>query len=250
MNAAAGRPVVVSSDTFALVAAAVEAWRWSGGLFDPTVLNAITAAGYDRTFDRIEAQGPAPLMPGPAPGCGEVVLGAQARVVILPTGVGIDPGGIGKGLAADWVVEQLLDEAAGACVNIGGDVRVAGEAPSDDRWVVAVQNPVAPEDDLLHLALAAGAVCTSSRARRRWWHNGRRHHHVIDPRTGWPARTPFVAATVVAGTATQAEALCKAVLIGGPEGAVPLLDARGASATVVHVSGRVDHVGDVGRFAA
>jgi thiamine biosynthesis lipoprotein len=43
-------------------------------------------------------------------------------------------------------------------------------------------------------------------------------HHLIDPRTGRPADTPILSATVVAGTATEAEAGAKAVLLLGEDG--------------------------------
>ena len=59
----------------------------------------------------------------------------------LPPGVGFDPGGIGKGLAADLVVDLLLDGgAAGACVDLGGDGRMAGEPPTGG-WRVGIGNP-------------------------------------------------------------------------------------------------------------
>ena len=54
LNAAGGgRPVVVSAVTFALIARAVDAWRRTGGAFDPTGLDAIRAWGYDRDFAEV-----------------------------------------------------------------------------------------------------------------------------------------------------------------------------------------------------
>src|SRR5256885_12499704 len=58
LNDAAGAPVVVSRDTFELIARAVAAWRETGGRYDPTVLTALEAAGYDRDFDRVARNGP------------------------------------------------------------------------------------------------------------------------------------------------------------------------------------------------
>jgi len=51
LNAGAGRPVLVSPETARLVARAVDAWRLTAGRFDPTVLPALVAAGYDRPAD-------------------------------------------------------------------------------------------------------------------------------------------------------------------------------------------------------
>src|SRR4029078_51858 len=53
------------------------------------------------------------------------------EAVRLPAGTGFDPGGIGKGLAADIVVDEIrADGADGVCVNPGGDVRVDGPSPA------------------------------------------------------------------------------------------------------------------------
>jgi thiamine biosynthesis lipoprotein len=253
LNAAAGRAVIVSGETAELVAAAVEAWRWTGGLFDPTVLPFLVAAGYDRSFEQLPPDrrgGPADAPERRAPGCGRVVVNPGTGLVILPPGVALDIGGIAKGLAADWVTEQLLTEASGACVNVGGDVRVGGDPPSPEGWVVSVEHPTDGRRELVRLALADGAVCTSSRARRRWNLDGREHHHLIDPSRGVPVRSPVVAATVVAGRARQAEVLCKAVMVGGWDRALPLLQGEGASAIAVREDGRVEHLHELQRFAA
>jgi FAD:protein FMN transferase len=249
LNAAAGRPVILSLDTFALVQAAVAAWERTGGLFDPTVLTTLSGVGYDRSFDRIERDGPPLPAPTPAPGCAGIVMRPNLRLVVLPSDVGLDLGGIAKGLAADWVLEQLLEHSAGACVNLGGDLRVAGEPPSGDGWLVGVEDPL-QGGEIMRLALAEGAVCTSSRLRRRWQRNGHDQHHIVDPRTGRPTRTPVVATTVIAGTAAEAEVLCKAVFLGGTRQAGPLLADAGAGALVVHDAGDVGYVGDPERFAA
>ena len=59
-----------------------------------------------------------------ADGAERILVAADA--VALPVGTGFDPGGIGKGLAADIVVDELVAEgAAGMCINLGGDVRRA-----------------------------------------------------------------------------------------------------------------------------
>src|SRR5919199_2924381 len=55
LNAAAGRPVLVSSATAGLVARGVDAWKLTDGRFDSTVLPALVAAGYDRPFAAVRA---------------------------------------------------------------------------------------------------------------------------------------------------------------------------------------------------
>ena len=251
LNAAAGAPVVVSDETFALVDRAVLAWRSTAGLYDPTVLPAVVAAGYDRDFDAVVAAGagpPADADSAPAPGCASIELDAQVRAIALPAGVALDLGGIGKGYAADLVARELVDAGAlGVLVNLGGDLRALGAAPEPHGWVIDV-------DDPLHtgvtgmLALREGAVATSTRLRRTWVRDGRSLHHLIDPRTGLPAATGLASVTVVAGDAWRAEVLAKAAFIAGPvDGGAVIVDA-GATGLLVTDDGRVDDLAGLAEY--
>ena len=113
LNAYAGQPLRVSSDTVELVERATAAWRLSGGAFDPTVLGPMLRAGYDRSFselaDRRPDDGqPAGRLDPSRLGIGAADIRIDGDLVALPVGTGFDPGGIGKGLAADLVVSELL----------------------------------------------------------------------------------------------------------------------------------------------
>ncbi len=235
MNALAGVPARVSDETFVLVQRSIAAWSATRGAFDPTVLGSMVINGYDRRFDVMDLDGGAAAATRPAPGPAGVLLDARTRTVTLPEGVGIDPGGIGKGLAGDIVTEELLDAGAdGALVSVGGDLRVRGAAPSGASWTVTVEDPHRPGREMARIALADGGVATSSRLRRAWRRGGRRRHHLVDPAPGAPADGRVDAATVVAGAAWWAEALATAAVVGGrAEGVLGC-----ASAIVVEAGGR------------
>ncbi len=148
LNRAAGQPVAVSPETLTLVTLAAVGWQASGGRFDPTVLDALEAAGYDRSFQQLargrdSREATAPL-PAAAPGLAGITLDTTASTVTLPAGTRFDPGGIGKGYAADLLCAQLrAGGAAGACVNIGGDLRASGTPPRGGPWMIAVPIPTA-----------------------------------------------------------------------------------------------------------
>ena len=134
--------------------------------------------------------------------------------MVLPPGVHLDPGGIGKGLAADLVATALVDDgdAAGALVSLGGDLRVVGEAPDASGWTVELDAPAGTR-----VRVPDGGLASSSVRRRRWQAaDGGTAHHVVDPRTGRAARGPRTDTTAVAATAWQAEALATALLLAGP----------------------------------
>lgn len=229
-----GHPTLVSDDTVALVEAAIAGWEATGGLFDPTVHDAVVAAGYDRPFEQLDRHRPSVRSCRPVvPGCGDIHVDPVAGTVTLPLGAGFDPGGIGKGLAADIVAGELCRHAPGALVELGGDVRVAGQPPDGDAWRVAVDDPRRPGATLDVVHLMDGAVATTGRHVRRW----RGGHHVIDPRTGRPAAGDVLAATVVAGQAWVAEVFATALFLAGAEAGAALLDAAGLAGLAVTLDG-------------
>ena len=229
-----GPPVRVSRLLFAVAARALEAARATGGLYDPTVLRALEAAGYDRSFELVPIdggrEGPRALLRS----WRQVETDARARTVRLPAGVGLDFGGIAKGLAADAAVGLLgamgLEQAL---VDAGGDVRVTGRPPADDSWPVAVPTP-----DAVHLVrLTHGAIATSGIGRRRWLRRGRLMHHLIDPRTGRPAFTGLWSVSVAGPTAAVAEVAAKAAFLLGPEGGRAWLEGRSLAGLFVPLGG-------------
>jgi thiamine biosynthesis lipoprotein len=235
LNRYAGAPVAVSPETVELVRRAIDAWRLTHGRFDPTVLGAVLRAGYDRSFETLGPQTRA--------GSSDLTLGTGAieildNIVRLPAGTGFDPGGIGKGLAADIVTEEL--RAAGAqraCVNLGGDVRVCSTNPGD-AWTVAVDHPWCV-DPITRLGITEGAAASSTTLRRQWLVNGEARHHLIDPATGQPSTSDLTFVTVVAGYAWAAEVLAKAVLLEGTPHHFDLVAAMGAEAIAIDERGQV-----------
>ena len=243
LNDRAGQPVAVSDDTLRLMSSAVEGWRTTGGAFDPTVGSALHALGYDRTFAEVLARSgpvrpasPSPPPHHPAPGCEAIVIDPVNHTVTLPAGCRFDPGGIGKGLAADIVTAELMAlGTAGACVNVGGDVRVRGLAPTPQGWHLGIEDPFDPSLPLAGLVADDTGLATSSRLVRRWSDR----HHLVDPRSGTPTTGSLAAVSVLAPTATTAETLTKAAFVAGVDDIAGVLAAAGAAALFVHLDGRV-----------
>jgi thiamine biosynthesis lipoprotein len=253
LNAAAGQPVVVPSALWQVIGVALDAAQQSNGLVRPTVLDALEAAGYDRSFDTIEqgrngtiyraptngegnmvvrvsaagaAERPPSLVIRPSsPDWRRITLDKRTHAVTLPAGVRLDLGGVAKGWAADQALRRLA--AAGpALVDAGGDIAVSGPMADRAPWPIAIANPFAPEDSLGLVLLLQGAVATSGRDYRRWRRGGVEQHHIIDPRTGRPAQTDVLAATIVAPDGPSAEVAAKVALILGSRAGLAWLDAR------------------------
>ena len=261
LNRCPEQDVRVSPETLSLVEHAVAAWHSTRGRYDPTVLPALRAAGYDRDLPLVVAAGPAgpgsagaderepPEQPQLAPGCELVALDPRNSTVRLPAGVEIDPGGIGKGLAADLVTAELVAAGAdGAMVNLGGDLRVRGTPPAGGSWSIAIEDPFDPGRRLGTLGLGDGGVASSSRLRRRWYQGGAPRHHIIDPRRGLPSDSDLVAVTAVAAEAWWAEACTKSVLVAGLP--ARLADVANVLLATVDVDGHLDMSPDLAEIAA
>ncbi|HEY8316460.1 MAG TPA: FAD:protein FMN transferase [Gaiellaceae bacterium] len=203
---------------------ALAARERTSGRFDPTVHDAVVAAGYDRTFDELPADGAGELVPVPAGG-GVRIEGCRIE---LEPGVRIDLGGIAKGYAAERAAEPLA--TAGPClVSAGGDI-----ATRAGSWPVGVET----EGGTITLELSGRALATSGQDRRTWRRGGRAMHHLIDPHTGAPATSDIVRITVVATDAVDAEVLATSLFLAGVDGAAAEADAAGIPAVIVGADGR------------
>ncbi len=256
LNDRPGVPVLVSPWTYQLIERALEGWRLTAGRYDPTLLGELRAAGYDRSFELLAAgdapRGPASSVthahaPSVRKGSGaeQIVLDPIVGTVTVGPDVEIDPGGIGKGFAADLVVELILAAGArGALVNVGGDLRADGAAPEGSGWVVAIADPTDEDRVVGTLALESGAVASTWRTKRAWTApDGTPRHHLIDPATGLPAASGLAAVTVVTARGWQAEVLAKAAFLAGPVEGAALLAANGASGLLVSDDGTVHEAG-------
>ena len=259
MNVAAGGdPCPVAPETIDLLTRALDLWDLTDGRFDPTILRALEACGYDESFERVRARatdgGRRELVTAPpgrepihvvvtpsrarsehAPGCSGVTVDSVARTVQLPAGVAIDLGGVGKGYAGDLVARGLVARGArGVCIGLGGDVRACGEGPVEGHWDVEVEHPFDANRSLFTSRLGDAAIVTSTSRIRRWVHRGRWQHHLIDPATGQPADRGVAAVIVTDVDAWRAEGIAKAALVAGAEPGRALLDRLDVAGWIVH----------------
>jgi thiamine biosynthesis lipoprotein len=231
------RQIEASDDLREVVTLALEGRTATEGRFDPTLHDAITAAGYDRSFDELAADSVERPDPEPrARAGGEVTL--RGRTIELAPGASLDLGGIAKGFAADRCAEQLAPFGP-ALVNAGGDLAVSGPR-ADGPWPVAVDVP----GDQLTLSIAQGGLATSGRDRRRWVRGGDERHHLIDPATLRPAQGGPLSVTVAAASATAAEISAKSIFLAGEAAEVEAERAR-IPAVIVWDDGSVRLVGGI-----
>jgi FAD:protein FMN transferase len=221
LNASSGSPFAASPRLFDVVA---EAAGWAcvtGGAFDPTLLDALESAGYDRTFAEVGGGGGVAVAARTGVCSGrwrDIAFEFERDTITLPAGVRIDLGGIGKGYTVDRAIESLPPDAS-AMVNAGGDLYASGAGPEGGGWIVGIGDPSEPERDLAAICVRDRGVATSGSSKRCWRSGDRRYHHLIDPRTGESSDNDLAAVTVIAPSATAADVLAKtAFLLGAGAG--------------------------------
>ena len=201
---------IASPDLFAVIEAA-EDWRArTGGAFDGRLGGLIQP----------DAQ---------------AVLDARTRTIQRPGGAVFDLDGIAKGHVIDSALaaaRRAAPDAQGMMVDIGGDMRVWGQAPSPSGWLVGVSDPLRPQDNarpVQALRLVDKAVAFSG--------PGLRGGHILSPRDGRPVL--HTSAAVVADTARDADALATALCVLQPTVGIALTDRLdGFEALVIDDSGR------------
>ena len=224
LNADPRPEVPVRPTLAAALRAGQSANETSEGLADITLLDARLAAE--------SGSDPGPALTAVASRDGDWLISRGRRgsaVVRRPPGLRFDLGGVGKGWIADRALEML---AAWPSAVIDADGDLAIRCAPGRCWDVGVGDPRSSDANLAVLRLSAPAggyptrwgVATSGVSIHRWQVNGTVRHHLIDPRTGSPAETDVVQATVVAGSSLRAEALAKAAVIAGTVKGFALLE--------------------------
>lgn len=195
--------IIRPSEEFARVLTiAARARERTDGLVDVGVGGLVIDWGYDRPYDQLTEPVAALRHQG-------VDWEFDGTYLVRAPGVRLDFGGLAKG----WVCDRAVEDRLAMVLSGGGDLRSA-----DPSCVVQVRDPWG--EVAASIRLGVGGLATSSVTRRTWMVDGVPAHHLIDPRTGRPADSPVISATVVAATAVDAEVGAKAVLLRGEDGLV------------------------------
>ena len=227
--------VRVSSDLMGMLLQARALHAQTDGAFDVTVGPLV------RLWRRAFRQGE---LPSPeAIGLARQQVGMDLLVLLPETsqvwpkraGMGLDPGGIGKGYALDQAM-ALIGEAGirSALVEGGGDLVVSGPPPGQEGWRIELDwgSDASPDRPLV---LAHGAVATSGDLYQVLRLDGEAYSHILDPRTGW-ALIRGRRASVVAPTGAQADALASALCVAGPAGIDEFIEGvQGVEAMVLEI---------------
>jgi len=221
----AGEAVAVSDDALRVLSRAYYFAELTGGAFDPTIGPLVALWGIGSDGARVPSD--------------EEITAARALVdyrrasvdeaagtATLSAGQRADLGGIAKGYAADEAGRILNEAGIGhALVNLGGNILTLGGRPEGGPWRIGLQDPFGERGDYIGvLEITDGTAVTSGAYERYFEKDGVRYHHLLDPSTGYPARSGLVSVTIVAPSSTDADALSTAAFILGPEEGIALVE--------------------------
>jgi thiamine biosynthesis lipoprotein len=221
VNHAGGHPVGIGPLLTQALATALTAARVTDGDVDPTCGQSLARLGYDRDFAQARRDTTAlAAPPAPAAGWQTVELDTQRRTVRVPDAVMLDLGATAKALAADRAAARIHTAVGcGVLVNLGGDIRVAGQPPAGG-WRVGILDdlagaPAARTEPSQAVIIRDGGLATSSTGARAWRRGKARMHHIIAPGTGRPADSCWRTVSVAAATCVDANTASTAAILRG-----------------------------------
>jgi FAD:protein FMN transferase len=206
-----GTRIEVDEETSSLIDFASRCFELSDGLFDITsgvLRRAWKFDGSDRVPEPVAIRNLLCLV-------GFDKLEWRSPHLLLPAGMELDFGGIGKEYAVDRAYELLAAaRSAPFLINFGGDLR-ANRPPPHGPWQVGIERPDTDREATMILDLEHGALATSGDSRRYLLKDGVRYGHILDPRTGWPVPDAPRSVTVAASSCTEAGLLSTLALLNG-----------------------------------
>ena len=216
---AAAAPFVVSDDMQRVLSLSRRWYQVSGGVFDPSVVplidlwNRAGESGMQPTADEVNAA-------RSLVGLDHVSLVSGDRILFSTEGMGLDFGAIAKGWIVDAAVDLLKQRGVKkGLVEAGGDACAFGGG----TFRFGIQDPTAKDRLIGTVEVGKDAVVTSGHYERFMVIGGKRYSHIIDPSTGRPADNGLVSATVVGGSAADADALATVLMVLGLEEGMELV---------------------------
>ena len=150
--------------------------------------------------------------------CGSSKIRLQEDRIFLEEGVKLELGSVGKGAALDEIAAFLEGKELAGTFSLGGSILTYGEKPDGTAWKVGVTDPLQPDQILGTLSLKGQwCVSTSGDYERYFLRDGVRYHHLLDPATGYPARSGVHSVTILCKSGFLSDALSTACFVLGKE---------------------------------
>lgn len=154
-----------------------------------------------------------------------------AAIRLARPGMAVTLNGIAPGYMTDRIVELLKNEGLDHALVDLGEIRVIGSRADHEPWRAGIRDPLDTHRVAMELPLTDHALATSGSYGFRFDRDGC-FHHIFDPKSGTCPHA-YASVSVVAPTATAADALATACYLMPFEALAPALRAAGAARAVV-----------------
>ncbi len=244
LNQSAGiKGVQLNPETVRIIAKAQQVSALSGGAFDITVGPLVKAWGIGTDAQHVPSKQELDKLLSLVNY--QDVKVDDDTVTIKHRGQMVDLGGIAKGYAGDAVMEIYKQHGIdSAVINLGGNVVTLGNKPDGSPWKVGIRDPrpasMESGQDLGVVKVTDKAVVTAGDDQRFFIENGQRYHHILDPTTGYPARSDLMSVTLITDSSLNADALDTAVyILGMKKGEELLRQWSGVEAVFVTIDNKI-----------
>lgn len=241
LNSEAGQAeVLLSKETFEVVKKAKEYSELCSGTFDITVAPLVKLWGIFSKNQRMPLKNEIENILY-LTNYKDIILNKEkSSAKLSQVGQKLDLGAIAKGYAADRVINIYKENGVkSAFINIGGNVLTLGNKPDGSPWLIGIQNPFQIRGEFIGIVKISDETVVTSGDYVRYFEKDKIiYHHILDPRTGYPAKSDIISATIIGKSSIEADALSTAIFILGLRKGIELVNKVDDAEAIFITSGK------------
>tara|TARA_B100000575_G_scaffold284406_1_gene278404 strand:- start:727 stop:1728 length:1002 start_codon:yes stop_codon:yes gene_type:complete len=203
-----------------------EIWSLSNGYFDPTAGSIVNLYGLgpNTNFQSIDKYKIDSVMQ--YVGLDKVYLNQENKIVKAKGDIYIDFNAIAKGYSVDLIKDLLIRKnSENFLVEVGGELITRGVNEKNERWKVAIQNPIEMSSFFSEISLDDMALATSGNYRKYRVdpETGVRYAHIVNPINGESMSNNVLSASVISSSCIVADAWATALMLMNPIDALEII---------------------------
>lgn len=225
LNHSNGEAVTVSDMVYEILTIAVTCAEQTNGAFDPTICAITDLWGIGTEDARVPSE--EEISNALATVSYENILLLEDNQVQLLNGAQVDLGAVGKGYAADILIEIYENHnIVRGVISLAGNIYVYGEKESGDFWSVGIIDPDNVDEISIALQTTQNSVVTTGAYERYFEEDGIIYHHIFDSASGYPTDEDIKSVTVISEHSTLADIYATALFAMGYEDAISFVEAH------------------------
>lgn len=214
-NHSGGEAVNVSEETAELVSFALNMAEKTDGALEPTIYPVLRAWGFTTDTKQVPSQEEIDAL---LEYVDHEKIALDGNLLTVPEGTELDLGAVGKGYAGDLAAEAVRAQGIEcAILSLGGNIQAVGSRPDGTDWRVGLRSPW--EDGTLGVLRVSNLAVVTSGGYENYFEDedGNVYWHILDPETGYPAKSGLLSVTIICPQGRMGDALSTALFVMGPQ---------------------------------